>query len=114
MSENIDYSISETAIDNTIMKIIDLSEEINGIFNKMDDLMEKTNSIYECESATILKSKYQTFRENYPVVISNLLSYSTDMVSLKKKFKANIDILAENLSKARTKLEKVAEYKEER
>lgn len=111
---NVNYSINTLAIDSIIIKIMDLGEEIKGQFNRMDELMDKVSTIYECEGATVLKNKYMMFRENYPTIITNLLSYSADLVSLKKKYKTNTEILVEDLLKARARLAQVTAYKEER
>lgn len=114
MAVNNTYAINEKVIDNTILEIMSISEEVQNLFNKMDSIIEKTENAYVCESATKLRKNYSTFRENYPIIISNLLSYGTDLTSLKKKYRTNTEILIESLNKASGRLDRPQEYKEEK
>lgn len=114
MADNRTYAINNSVIDNTIVEIMSISEEIQNLFNKIDSIMEKTSRVYTCESATKLRKNYSVFRENYPIIISNLLSYGTDMTSLKKKYQTNTEILVENLKIASGKIDIPEERKEER
>ena len=114
MATNRTYAINESVIDNIVTEIISITEEIQSIFNKIDATIEKTESVYVCESASTLRKNYSALRESYPIIISNLLTYGTDMTSLKKKYRTNVEILGENLVKAAGQLDRPQEYKEER
>lgn len=116
MAGNIQYALNENAVNNIIMETLNIAEEIKSIFNKMDATILKVEKCYTGSSSTKLQTKYASFRDNYQTIIDNILSYSTDMSSLKKKYRMKEEVLIQNLTIARGKVEteKPLEYKEER
>ena len=105
MSNNKVVALSEAAIDKQMLEVIDCSNRVKAIFNKIDDLVEKLKLNYQCQSATTLYSKYNQFNDNYSVIIDNILSYNSDLISLKKKYATALDDLSQKIKMDTLKLE---------
>ena len=74
-------------VDKIMLDIIECSNKVRTIFNKIDDVFERVNSIYKCTSATTLYNRYNQLNDNYSIIINSILSYNTDLLNLKKKYR---------------------------
>lgn len=86
MNDNGQMAINEAELDKKMLEIIDCSNKIKTIFNKADDAVEKLKASYQCSGATALYNQYKQFSDYYSVVVDNILSYNSDLMSLKKKY----------------------------
>ena len=109
-----DISINVNEINKLILDIVDSSNEIKSIFNKIDDLIYETKSYYDCASGNLLRNKYSQFRYNYDILISNILSHKEELINLKKKYALNISNLSQNIISDASKLDSTMKYKERR
>ncbi len=109
-------ALNEAEIDKQMLDIIDCSNKIKTIFNKIDDLVEKLKTDYACESASTLYKKYEEFNDNYSIIVNNILSYNADLMSLKKKYTSTLDDLTQQIKSETVRLEasNTGGYKEER
>ena len=117
MNNNNDvFALNEAVIDNYMLDIIECSNKVKAIFNKIDDLVEKLKTNYVCESATTLFKQYDDFNDNYSIVVNNILSYNTDLMSLKKKYVSALNDLTQKMKSEAVRLQadKTDGYKEER
>lgn len=93
-------ALNEAVLDKYMLDVMDCSNKVKAIFNKMDDLVDKLKSSYVCESATTLFKQYEDLNDNYSIIVNNILSYNTDLMSLKKKYFSNIDDLTRDIKLA--------------
>ncbi len=115
MNDNKTIAIVETEIDKKMLDVIDCSNKVKAIFNKIDDAIERLKPEYQCAGATALYNQYEQFNDSYPVIVSNILSYNSDLMALKRKYATSIDDLSSEINVAATRMEASAHaYKEER
>ena len=109
-------AINEVELDKYMLDVIDCSNKVKALFNKIDDAMENLKASYQCPSADELYKQYEEFNDNYQTIVSNLLSYNSDLMSLKKKYVGAMDNLTQEIIKDTAILEasSVPTYKEER
>lgn len=91
-------------LDKHLLAIVDSTNNIKAIFNKIDDQMTNLKNFYSCSSATALFNKYEDFNEDYTVIIDNLMSYYTDLMTLKKSYASTFGDLTQNLKSSAAKL----------
>lgn len=115
MGDNNIVAIVEAEVDKKMLDVIDCSNKVKAIFNKIDDAIENLKSNYQCDAATVLYNQYEQFNDSYPVIVSNILSYNSDLMTLKKRYTSAIDDLSSDVKTNATRLEASAQsYKEER
>lgn len=115
MEDNKTIAIVEAEIDKKMLDVIDCSNKVKAIFNKIDDAIERLKLEYQCAGATALYSQYEQFNDSYSVIVSNILSYNSDLMALKRKYATSIDDLSSEIKVAATRMEASAHaYKEER
>lgn len=98
-------AINEAEIDKKMLDVIDCSNKIKTIFNKIDDAVDRLKTYYKCSSANILYNQYEQLNDNYSVIVNNILSYNSDLVSLKKKYKAALGDLSQKINVAAANME---------
>ncbi len=114
MSKQQNVAINVNAINKLMLEIIDCSNNVKSIFNKIDDLFLETKSYYNCSSGDLLRSKYAVFNDNYNLIIKSILSYKNDLSNLKKKYAVNMDNLSHQIKRDASKLNAPQDYKERR
>lgn len=109
-------AINEAEIDKCMLDVIECSNKIKSLFNKIDNLMETAKAHYVCSSSNILYSQYKQLSANYSTIIDNILSYNSDLLSLKRKYQTSFDDLTQNIKMETMRLEANGStaYKEER
>lgn len=102
-------------LDKHMLDIIECSNKIKAIFNKIDDQMEILKTHYSCSGASTLYRQYEEFNENYPIIVENLLSYNTDLMTLKKSYASSFSELSNKIkSDAAMLTADIDKYKEKR
>lgn len=114
MGKQQNVAINVNEINKLMLEIIDCSNNIKVIFNKITDLVSETKSYYNCSSATLLRNKYSQFSDNYNVIIKNIMSYNKDLSNLKKKYAVNMEDLSYKIKRDASNLSAPQEYKEGR
>lgn len=114
MEKQQNIAISESEINKLMLEIIDCSNNVKVIFNKITDLVSETKSYYDCSSACLLRSKYFQFSDNYNTIIKSIMSYNKDLSNLKKKYAMNMEDLSYQIKKDALNLNAPQEYKEGR
>lgn len=97
MGNNTIVALNEVELDKKMLEVIDCSNKVKAIFNKVDDAMEKLKTSYQCAGATALYNQYEEFNDYYTVIVDNILSYNSDLMSLKKKYKTGLGDLSEKI-----------------
>lgn len=97
MEHNTSIALNEVELDKKMLEVIDCSNKVKAIFNKVDDAIEKLKATYQCAGATALYKQYEEFNDYYTVIVDNILSYNTDLMSLKKKYKTGQDDLSDKI-----------------
>ena len=103
-NNNAIIALNEAEIDKIMLDIVDCSNKVRAIFNKIDDVFEHVNDCYKCTSATTLYNRYRQLTENYSIIINNIMSYNSDLLSLKKKYKNSFDDLSVKIHKGTFKV----------
>lgn len=109
-------AINSAEIDKHMLSIIDCSNKVKAIFNKIDDQIALLKTYYSCSGASALYKQYEEFNENYAIIVDNLLSYNSDLMSLKKKYGSTFGDLAQKIKSEAAKISvaNVDKYKEKR
>lgn len=108
-------SLVESEVNKYMLDIIDCSNKIKAILSKIDNQMQILRTHYSCSAADSLFRQYEEFNENYEIVVNNLLSYNTDLMSLKKSYASISSDLTQKLMSDAAKLSAtVDKYKEKR
>ena len=115
-SNNDIIAINSVELDKYMMSIIDASNKIQSIFNKIDDQIGLLKSYYDSSSATALYKQYEEFNDNYSIIVNNILSYNTDLMSLKKRYTSTFGDLAQKITSEAAKVTAASagKYTEER
>lgn len=104
----------EEDINKHMLNIIDCSNKVKSILSKIDDQMFLLKKYYSCSAADLLFKQYEEFNENYEIIVDNLLSYNTDLMSLKKSYASTFDDLTQELKSATAVLNAAVDKYEEK
>lgn len=103
--------INEESLSSLSLEVLDYSDRISEIFDKLDSCMEKLPDYYQGEACTSIINLYNNLRVNYSFVKSNIISYSDDLMALIRKMKESDKYLAnlfrEYTDDARNKLKSI-------
>jgi len=90
-------AISDVGIDNVMLDIIEYATDINRILNNISDLISDTDKFFNCESGEEFRSKFEELKNDFPMMNENILSYNTDLLSVKvdyaKRVQQSVEIL---------------------
>lgn len=114
MSRHQSVAINESEINKLMLEILDCSNNINAIFNNINELISETKFYYDCSSADLLRNKYIEFNQNYKIITQSILSYKNDLANLKKKYAVNMDNLSYKIKTDALNLNAPQDYKERR
>lgn len=78
--------INESKINNLMLDIYDYEEQINALFDKITDIMEKSNNSFQSDNADDLRKKYRDFSINYTNIKNNIHDYSDDLSKVKNMY----------------------------
>lgn len=90
-------AINEKEIDRLILDINDYAIKMKRLFNEIESVVDETASYYECSIATKYRNNFNVFKQNFPTMVNNLLTYKTDMHNLKFKFSKQEGVLSDVL-----------------
>lgn len=110
--EQIINGISATALDKMILDIYDYAEKSNKIINEIDSLVSETKNYFICEAGDSFRSKYDKLSSQKHSLNKNILSYTSDLTSVKEHYVKRTESAAEFLNSA--KKEKDVERKNRR
>lgn len=86
--------IKEDELSSLIIEILDYSDRISEIFDKLDACISKLPKHYQDLSCTKLINYYRGLAENYSIIKKNIISYSDDLTTLIKKVRENDKYIA--------------------
>ena len=92
-------ALNVAEVDKYMLDILDCSNKVKTLFNKIDDEIAKVKQHYSCSAADVLYRQYEEFNDNYKTVVANILSYSSDLKSLKKTYLNTMSDLSQELRK---------------
>lgn len=80
------FGINEYGIAKIVLEIYDYSERINFILNSIEDNMDEANSSLMINDKKILSNKISLMKDNFINFKANILSYSNEMLRVKKGY----------------------------
>ncbi len=86
--------IKEDELSSLSIEVLDYSDRISEIFDKIDNTISKLPTYYQDSACTKLMSYYHELAENYSVIKQNIVSYSDDLTTLIKKMRENDKYMA--------------------
>ena len=89
-SDNHLSGIRETDLNDLCMDILDYSERITDIFEKIDLEVESITDCYKGQSSEELIKSYKSFQKNYSIAKNNVVSYSDDLIKLSNLMKEGL------------------------
>ena len=81
--------IRENELSSLSIEILDYSDRISEIFDKLDSCISKLPTYYQDPACTKLINYYRGLSKNYSTIKKNLMSYSDDLTTLIKKVREN-------------------------
>lgn len=81
--------INEPELGALSLEILDYAERIIAIFDKIDAKIEQLPSSYKSQAFDTFLESYNNFRQNYPVVKNNIVSYSDELLTLIRRLHEN-------------------------
>lgn len=90
---NVVAGINEDELSALSLEILDYSDRISEIFDKMDSCMDKLPNYYQGSPCLDLLNYYNELKPYYSVIKNNIVSYSDDLIELIKKMKENDNYL---------------------
>lgn len=97
------------------VEILKSSERISAIFDSIDAKINELPSYYKSSSFDEFYSSYESFRKNYEIIKTNIISYSDDLFRLVDKMKEGLDEVStmfKDFTEERKSKAKEVEYKE--
>lgn len=81
--------INEDDLGSLSLEILDYVDRISEIFDKLNDCVSKLPNSYQGESCRDFMRKYQEVSAYFPIIKSNITTYSDDLISLINKLREN-------------------------
>lgn len=81
--------INEDELSLLSLEILDYSDRISEIFDRIDSCMERLPNYYQGLPCEKLMQYYKELTTYYPIIKDNIVSYSDDLIALIKKMKEN-------------------------
>ena len=100
-----EIGINIDSIDKLILDIYNYAERINKTLNQISDVVDQTNTFYQCDVATEYRNKFNSFRTNFAIIDKNIKSYADDLIKLKNRYQ-NVDKnITDSIKRAMNSLE---------
>ena len=103
-NENSTTAINESEINKLMTDIIDYSTKIKSKFTRIEDIVCETSNYFDSRVANDFRNKFNLFKSDLDMVVSNILSYNTDLMNLKSRYKNNISNLSDQIKKDTTNI----------
>ncbi len=107
-SDGIYSGINEDALASLSVNVLDYSDRIMELFEKIDYQMSRLSKYYDSEACKIIISKYNDLAQNYEIIKNNFCVYSDDLVTLIKKMRDNSRYIASLIDKFKDATEEQA------
>ena len=78
--------------------VIEYAEKINNILNDITEINDKLFNALSYDDVSKIKSKYDSIKVNYSVIVNNILSYNDDFAKIKKKVNISQEDLFININ----------------
>ncbi len=85
---NVVAGINEDELGKLCVEILDYSDRISEIFDKVDSCMESLPNHYQGLPCVELLNYYNDLKTYYSTIKNNIISYSDDLITLIKKMQA--------------------------
>src|SRR5574344_2018233 len=87
MDDDVFFGIDNAGIDSLCLEIMEYSDNIAEILEKIDNCFYQISDYYKATSYEKILLKYEVFRKNYALIKKNVASYSEDYEMLSRKIK---------------------------
>lgn len=81
--------INEDELSSLSLEILDYSDRISEILDKIDSCMDKLPNHYKGSPCTVLINQYNELKPYFSIIKNNIISYSDDLIALIKKMQDN-------------------------
>lgn len=81
--------INEDELSLLSLEILDYSDRITEIFDKIDSCMDRLPNYYQGTPCVALMSYYKQLTTYYSIIRDNIVTYSDDLIALIKKMQEN-------------------------
>lgn len=92
--DSVMLGVKEYELSNLSLEILDYSDRISAILDKIDSRMNDLSAHYQGDSYKELMNYYTELRSSYSTIKDNIISYSDDLAALLIKVKENDKTLA--------------------
>ena len=103
--QNNTIGINYLKIDKLILDIYDYSEKIQKTLDQISNIVDKTKDFYLCYEADCYRNKFSDFRQNFPVINKNIISYAEDLIRLKTNYQRTAGDILSSMNTAIKKIE---------
>ena len=88
------HGIQEHDLGALSLELEDYAKRIAEIFDRMDACIERLPSCYQGPPCKTIINRYKSVQASFPTAISNIKSYSSDLLTLINKMRASDKYLA--------------------
>ncbi len=81
--------INEDELSLLSLEILDYSDRITEIFDKIDSCMDRLPNYYQGTPCVALMNYYKQLTTYYSIIRDNIVTYSDDLIALIKKMQEN-------------------------
>lgn len=99
-----EIALNEEGINSLIYDINGYTTRIRKVLYAIENVINSTKTNFDCEAATKLRKNFMHFKEGFPTIYNNLISYKKDMFKVKAKFKSQEVVLSNILVQGERKL----------
>lgn len=99
-----EIALNEAEINSLIYDINSYTTKIRKVLYEIEKVIDSTKMNFDCEAADKLIKNFESFKEGFPVIYNNLLSYKKDMFKVKEKFRSQEMVLSNILAQGSKKL----------
>ena len=79
--------INEEKLDQKVLDTYDYIDEMNKKFDDIEKQIELLKTVYHCEVTDAIVSKFNAFKTDFDIIISNMDQYGKDLAEAKNRFK---------------------------
>lgn len=99
-----EVALNEEGINSLIYDINSYTTKIRKVLYAIENVIDSTKMNFDCEAADKLRKNFEYFKEGFPTIYNNLLSYKKDMFKVKEKFRSQEVVLSNILAQGGQRL----------
>lgn len=106
-------AIDDNELGDFSVTLMDYSDELGELFTSLDSKMNELALYFGGTAANDLFAQFRTFKNNFPIVRNNIISYSDDLITLITKVHEGDNFVANQVDNATEDVERQSQMIEQ-